>query len=105
MGVTQTWDIEQREEAGMPVEQLNISLPPKMARFIRAKVKSGRYANPGEAVLDAVRMMQDAETEDLRTSVMQGVAVEFDEGGLRAFFQDVKDRGRKRLGATEEQRK
>ena len=53
-----------------------------------------------------------AETEDLRTSVMPGVAelergeyVEFDEAGLRAFFQDAKDRGRKRLDATESQRK
>ena len=39
---------------------------------IGAKVRSGRYATPGEAVLDAVRFMQDAEKAELRASVMQG---------------------------------
>lgn len=94
----------------MPAEQLNISLPPKMARFIRAKVKSGRYANSGEAVLDAVRMMQDAETAELRAKVMQGVeevergeCLEFDEKGLRAFFRDVNARGRERFAGIRKQ--
>ncbi len=96
----------------MPAEELNISLPPKMARFIRAKVKSGQYANPGEAVLDAVRLMQDAEAAELRASVMQGVAelergecVEFDEEGLKAFFRDVNTRGRERFKASQKQRR
>ncbi|MBS1830688.1 MAG: type II toxin-antitoxin system ParD family antitoxin [Acidobacteria bacterium] len=95
----------------MPAEQLNISLPPKMARFIRAKVKSGRYANPGEAVLDAVRMMQDAEVVALRDEVMQGVeevergeCLEFDEKGLKAFFRDVNIRGRERFEGGRKQR-
>lgn len=45
----------------MPIEQMNISLPPKMARFIRAKVKGGQYTNASEVVRDAVRHMQEAE--------------------------------------------
>ena len=45
----------------MPIEQMNISLPPKMARFIRGKVKAGQYTNASEVVRDAVRHMQEAE--------------------------------------------
>ncbi len=45
----------------MPIEQMNISLPPKMARFIRAKVKAGQYTNASDVVRDAVRHMQEAD--------------------------------------------
>jgi putative addiction module CopG family antidote len=45
----------------MPIEQMNISLPPKMARFIRSKVKAGDYPNASEVVRDAVRHMQEIE--------------------------------------------
>jgi putative addiction module CopG family antidote len=45
----------------MPIEQMNISLPPKMARFIRGKVKAGDYTNASEVVRDAVRHMQEVE--------------------------------------------
>jgi putative addiction module CopG family antidote len=52
----------------MPIEQMNISLPPKMARFIRGKVKAGDYTNASEVVRDAVRHMQEVEAakKDLR---------------------------------------
>lgn len=46
----------------MPVEQMNISLSPQMARFIRNKVKSGEYTNASEVVRQAVRRMQEAES-------------------------------------------
>ncbi|MBL8230701.1 MAG: type II toxin-antitoxin system ParD family antitoxin [Bryobacterales bacterium] len=45
----------------MPIEQMNVSLPPRMAKFIRGKVKSGQYTNASEVVRDAVRHMQEAE--------------------------------------------
>lgn len=45
----------------MPIEQMNISLSPQMAEFIRAKVKNGDYTNISEVVRDAVRRMQRAE--------------------------------------------
>jgi putative addiction module CopG family antidote len=46
----------------MPIEQMNISLSPQMARFIRGKVKKGEYTNASEVVRDAVRHLQAAET-------------------------------------------
>jgi putative addiction module CopG family antidote len=44
----------------MPVE-LNISLSPQMARFIRAKVKNGEYASASDVVSDALRHLRGAE--------------------------------------------
>lgn len=45
----------------MSIEQMNISLSPQMARFIRDKVKKGEYTNSSEVVRDAVRRMQEEE--------------------------------------------
>ncbi len=102
----------------MPAGQLIISLPPKIARYIRAKVKSGKYTNASEVVVDAVRKMQaaedaatpqlvGAELEEVRRQVQEGVAQlengefeEFDAEGLKAFFEDVNARGRQRFEAN-----
>ncbi len=48
----------------MAVEQMNISLSPKMARFIRRKVKTGSYTNISEVVRTAVRRMQEEEARE-----------------------------------------
>jgi putative addiction module CopG family antidote len=48
-------------EPTMPIEQMNISLPPKTARFIRGKVKAVHYTCASEVVRDAVRHMQEGE--------------------------------------------
>jgi putative addiction module CopG family antidote len=52
----------------MPVEQMNISLSPKMAQFIRRKVKTGSYTNISEVVRAAVRRMQEHEALEARTA-------------------------------------
>ena len=44
-----------------PVEQMNITLSPQMARFIRDKVEKGEYTNISEVVRDAVRRMQEVD--------------------------------------------
>jgi len=113
----------------MPIEQMNISLPPKMARFIRGKVKAGDYTNASEVVRDAVRHMQDIEaakkyrgpahpdmlTGDVRENVKQSVQrgakdyeegryKELDEAGLQQHFADIGKRGKKRLAAVGSQR-
>ena len=100
----------------MPIEQMNISLPPKMARFIRGKVKAGRYTNASEVVRDAVRHMQETEAarserallsefeghlpvtsrEEIRRSVKRGIRdieagrfEEYDAKGLRGLAKDL----------------
>ncbi|MBZ5609607.1 MAG: type II toxin-antitoxin system ParD family antitoxin [Acidobacteriia bacterium] len=66
----------------MPIEQMNISLSPQMARFIRSRVKKGAYTNVSEVVRDAVRRMQEAEAfkkeramfaDSERSRVRQGI--------------------------------
>jgi len=95
---------------------MNITLPPQVARFIRGKVKAGEYLNESEAISDAVRHMQKAESDDvetsltaadrqnIRTRVQQGIRdveegryEEFDEPGLRAYFAGISERGKRRL--------
>src|SRR5260370_5201062 len=101
----------------MAIEQMNISLPPKMARFIRGKVKAGEYTNASEVVRDAVRHMQeveaakrdrraslngvepaltDEECAGIRASVRQGIHdlengdyEDFDELRLAQYFAEV----------------
>jgi putative addiction module CopG family antidote len=46
----------------MPIEHLTISLSPRMARFIRGKVKNGDQTDASEVVRDAVRRLQAAAT-------------------------------------------
>ena len=48
----------------MAVEQMNVSLSPKMAKFIRSKVKTGSYTNISEVVRTAVRRMQEEEARE-----------------------------------------
>jgi putative addiction module CopG family antidote len=50
----------------MAVEQMNVSLSPKMAKYIRGKVKTGGYTNASEVVRTAVRRMQEAEAREAR---------------------------------------
>jgi putative addiction module CopG family antidote len=50
----------------MAVEQMNISISPQMAKFIRSKVKAGGYTNISEVVRAAVRRMQEEEAREAR---------------------------------------
>ncbi len=111
----------------MAVEQMNISISPEMARFIRRKVKAGSYTNASEVVRTAVRRMQEEEareaklanhaasalldelTDAERTSIRERVRAGFaaiERGeysdytgrhGLARLAAAVKSRGRKRL--------
>ena len=56
----------------MAREQINISLSPEIAKFVRRKVKAGSYTNAGEVVRTALRRMKDdevREAEAARTAV------------------------------------
>jgi putative addiction module CopG family antidote len=100
----------------MAIEQMNISLSPQMARFIRGKVKKGEYTNMSEVVRDAVRRLQEdeyvksaqrrptdfeagptkSEREGIRRGVRQGIKdieeghyQEYDAGGLRNLATEL----------------
>jgi putative addiction module CopG family antidote len=84
----------------MAIEQMNISLSPQMARFIRGKVKNGEYTNMSEVVRDAVRRMQAVEATksartwlaDFESSLTKGER-ESIRRGVRQGIKDV-DEGR-----------
>jgi putative addiction module CopG family antidote len=110
----------------MPVEQMNISLSPQMARFIRGKVKSGEYTNASEVVRDAVRRMQEsdaarkertlaefeshltkAQRDNIRRGVEEGIKdieggryEDYDAGGLRHLAKELVDASAKKVAGS-----
>jgi len=85
----------QQETLAMAVEQINISLSPQMARFIRGKVKNGEYTNMSEVVRDAVRRLQENEAiKSARTRLTDfeaGLTKREREGIRRGVRQGIKD--------------
>lgn len=97
--------------------QLNVSITPHFTKFIRDKVKSGRYSNASEVVREALRRLEQEEIiaeqsaivdpEHMREAVLEGFrsiesgrfAEVRDEIGLQQFFSDIAERGKKRLAA------
>ncbi len=97
--------------------QLNVSITQHFSKFIRDKVKSGRYANASEVVREALRKMEQEEItgqhyeivdpDNVKEAVAEGfrsiergdaIDIESDED-LRRFFDDIVERGRKRFAA------
>ena len=109
------------------MDQMNVSITDYLAKYVRARVKSGRYNNASEVVRDALRRMDEAEQralrvgnptvadvltdftaieeEAIRRRVLESIA-EIDRGeyadyegnaGLNQLAADVVARGRERL--------
>jgi antitoxin ParD1/3/4 len=97
--------------------QLNVSITSHFSKFIREKVKSGRYSNASEVVREALRKLEQEEMvaqqssivdpDNVRDAVLEGLRSI--EGGhftelqtpedLQRYFDDIVQRGKKRLGA------
>lgn len=103
----------------MPVNsrQLNVSITPHFSKYIREKVKSGRYSNASEVVREALRRLEQEEMvaqqfaimdpDNVKKAVLQGLR-SIEEGrftelhnqqDLQRYFDDVVRRGKKRLVA------
>jgi len=97
--------------------QLNVSITPHFSKFIRDKVKSGRYANASEVVREALRRLEQEELtgqqseivdpDNVEEAVLQGfrsveqgdyIELRSDEE-VKRFFEDIVQRGQKRLAA------
>jgi antitoxin ParD1/3/4 len=96
-------------------QQLNVSITPHFSKFIRGKVKSGRYTDASEVVREALRRLEQeeliqqqtviADPDDAAEKILEGWA-SIQEGRcfeiksdveLKEFFADVVSRGMKRL--------
>jgi antitoxin ParD1/3/4 len=98
--------------------QLNVSITPHFSKFIRDKVKSGRYSNASEVVREALRKLEQEEMvaeqsvivdpDNFHEEVLDGLrSLERGEGTeihtreeLRRYFEDIVNRGKKRLAAS-----
>jgi antitoxin ParD1/3/4 len=95
--------------------QLDVSITAHFSKFIRDRVKSGRYANASEVVREALRRLeqeemvirqsaivdpdnvQDAVLQGLR-SIERGDSLELStQEDLHRYFDDIIHRGKKRL--------
>jgi antitoxin ParD1/3/4 len=97
--------------------QLNVSITPHFSKFIRSKIKSGRYANASEVVREALRRLEQDEAvreqsvivdpDNADQAILEGLASiergEFIElkghEEVQAFFADIVARGKKRFAA------
>ena len=73
----------------MAIKQMNISLSPQMARFIRGKVKKGDYTNISEVVRDAIRRMQEAEAARKDRAWLNGFEAALPEGERESIRRGV----------------
>lgn len=60
----------------MRTEQINVSLTPELAKFLKDKVKSGLYNSVSEAVRELVReqKLRDARRRKVQKSLQEGLA-------------------------------
>jgi len=82
---------------------MDISLTEELARFVEAKVSSGRYGSSSEVVREAMRLMEKIELEDteklqlLRQAWREGI----DSGDTGDMdFAALKQEARVRLAAS-----
>lgn len=88
---------------------MEISLRPEHERFIEQRIKSGKYADASAVIDDALGLLRitprslDELGEMLDVGIQQldrgeGITLR-NEQELKAFFDDIKARGRQRLAA------
>jgi len=85
------------------------SLPPELQQFVEQELASGKYQTQEDVICDALRLLRERKLHELRGEIDagfqqldRGEGIELpDERSLRAFFDDIKARGRKRLEAKQ----
>jgi antitoxin ParD1/3/4 len=90
---------------------MTLSFPPDLEQFVQGELASGRYESVDAVVCEGLRLLQERERrlEALRQDidagldqVNRGEVIELeDEEAQRAFFEDIKTRGRQRRNAKQ----
>ncbi len=84
-----------------------VEIPPEFEPFVRAAIDSGSFQSEAEVVGEALRLFRQRKLSELRRDIDtaakeldrgEGIDIE-DEEALGDFFEDIKNRGRKRLEA------
>jgi antitoxin ParD1/3/4 len=83
---------------------MNVSLTPKLEKYIKNKVETGRYTSASEVVREALRLLEQKEQErekalkDFRAKLDQGIA-EAESGDLadgEEVFARIREKSRLR---------
>jgi putative addiction module CopG family antidote len=90
---------------------MTVEIPPDLQQFVHQVIDAGGYKSEAEVVGQALRLLQQRQLEELRREIQpaldrldRGEGIEIkDEEELRLFFEDIKERGRKRLEAEQVQ--
>jgi antitoxin ParD1/3/4 len=87
------------------------SLPPDLEQFVFAQLAKGKYQSAHDVVCDGVRLLREREErlEVLRAEIDKGIAqldagefIEINsEAELQAFFDDIEERGNRRLASEQ----
>ena len=90
---------------------MTVEIPSDFQQFVHTVIDAGSFKNETEVVGEALRLLQERQRriEELRREIQpaldqldRGEGIEIkDEKELRAFFEDVKKRGRERLEANQ----
>jgi Arc/MetJ-type ribon-helix-helix transcriptional regulator len=80
-------------------------ISPQNEHFIREVVKSGRFRDRGQALDEAVQLLKKRlellqHIDEGTRQLAAGDYAEYDEKGLREFFDDVQRQGRMRYEAS-----
>ena len=85
------------------------SFPPELQQFVEQELASGRYQSVDDVICEGLRLLREQRLYELREEIdaglqplerHEGINLE-DERSLRDFFDDIKQRGRKRVEAGE----
>src|SRR5258708_19287116 len=68
---------------------VNISITPEFDAFLQSRVKSGRYQTTSEVVREALRLLQDQETE--REEAFQQLKTKLGRGAAQAAAGELID--------------
>ena len=84
---------------------MEIVISAEVEQILRNEMASGRYRTENEVLLEAVQLLSvcDRRLEELRGQLQigrdqldRGECIEFDEAGLKDFFDGLQERGRRR---------
>jgi antitoxin ParD1/3/4 len=87
---------------------ISATISPEFERFVRDEVAAGKYRSAEEVVSEGLRLLREREIEALRKEIdlgleqiERGEVIDIDdEGSHKALLEDIKTRGRQRLGAN-----
>jgi antitoxin ParD1/3/4 len=90
---------------------MSVDIPVEFQQFVQSAVESGGFRSESEVVGEALRLLQLRQArlallkEQIGSALAQldrGESIELDDESLRAYFDDVKSRGRKNQEGEEQ---